>query len=82
MQLFDYDQDGVLSKKEGQGLLRCLGLAAGEEELAALVLAAAGADTTHHSLSFNEFLTLVSVQRRSEPTSNSLLTAFTWVSVY
>ena len=25
--MFDYDQDGVVSMKEGQGMLRCLGLA-------------------------------------------------------
>ena len=26
LQLFDYDQDGVVSMKEGMGMLRCLGL--------------------------------------------------------
>ena len=26
LQLFDYDQDGVVNMKEGMGMLKCLGL--------------------------------------------------------
>ena len=33
-------------------------------------------DKTQHSLSFNEYLTLISVNRRAQPTHNVLLDAF------
>ena len=73
--MFDYDQDGVVNKKEGQGMLRCLGLATGEERMAEMV-SQVGVDTSHHSLSFNEFLSLVSRHRREEPSDQGLLAAF------
>ena len=75
VQLFDYDQDGVVNKKEGQAMLRCLGLATDEERMAVMV-SSVGVDTSHHSLSFNEFLSLVSRQRREEPSDQGLVTAF------
>ena len=75
VQLFDYDQDGVVNKKEGQAMLRCLGLATDEERMAAMV-SCVGVDTSRHSLSFNEFLSLVSRQRREEPSDQGLVTAF------
>ena len=75
MQLFDYDQDGVVNKKEGQGMLRCLGLATDDDKMAAMV-SSVGVDTSHHSLSFNEFLSLVSRQRREEPSDQGLRAAF------
>ena len=73
--MFDYDQDGVVNKKEGQGMLRCLGLATDDEKIAAMV-SSVGVDTSHHSLSFNEFLSLVSRQRREEPSDQGLRAAF------
>ena len=36
-QLFDYDQDGVVNKKEGQGMLRCLGFNTEDARMAELV---------------------------------------------
>ena len=74
--MFDYDQDGVVNMKEGQGMLRCLGLATDEVRMKEMVTLV-GVDTTHFSLSFNEYLTLVSKKRREEPSDNSLLAAFT-----
>ena len=73
--MFDYDQDGVVNKKEGQGMLRCLGLVTDDEKMAAMV-SSVGVDTSHHSLSFNEFLSLVSRQRREEPSDQGLRAAF------
>ena len=75
MQLFDYDQDGVVNKKEGQGMLRCLGLATDDERMGEMV-SSVGVDVSHHSLSFNEYLSLVSRKRREEPSDQGLLAAF------
>ena len=41
-------------------------------------MAEVSVDKTHHSLSFNEYLTLISVNRRAQPTENALLDAFMW----
>ena len=74
-QLFDYDQDGVVNMKEGQAMLKCLGLATDDESMTEMVKCV-GVDTTHFSLSFNEYLNLVSMKRREEPRNDSLLGAF------
>jgi hypothetical protein len=36
------------------------------------------ADTSDHSLSFNEFLRLVSLKRREEPDEDNLMAVFRW----
>ena len=56
-------------------MLRCLGLVTDDERMAAMV-SSVGVDTSHHSLSFNEFLSLVSRQRREEPSDQGLRAAF------
>jgi len=74
-QLFDHDKDGILNIKETQKLLRCLGFRANEDQaksMAGLV----SVDLSGFSVSFNEYLRLVSLQRRAEPDENSLLDVF------
>ena len=90
-QMFDYDQDGVVSMKEGMGMLRCVGfpvdepnvsemtLNIAEDEVCVQMTALVGlvsVDKTGFSLSFNEFLTLMSVKRREEPKGQNLLSSF------
>ena len=43
------------------------------------IVSEVGIDKTHHSLSFNEFLTLVSNNRRAQPTEANLIDSFGWV---
>jgi len=74
-ELFDHDKDGILNIKETQKLLRCLGFRANEDQakgMAGLV----SVDELGYSVSFNEYLRLVSLQRRAEPDENSLLDVF------
>ena len=73
--LFDYDRDGILSFKESQVLLRQLGFRPSEEQ-AKSMLSAVSADTTGFSVSFNEYFTLISLQRRAAPDESSLLDVF------
>merc|ERR1719431_140362 len=73
--LFDFDQDGVVSMKEAMGMLRCVGFRADEEQIKSFVCCV-GVDKTGFSLSFNEFLTLVSTKRREDPCEASLMSAF------
>ena len=40
------------------------------------IVSEVGIDKTHHSLSFNEFLTLVSSNRRAQPTEANLIDSF------
>lgn len=64
-----------MSLKEACGMLRCVGFGHHEpniREICALV----SADTQDLSLSFNEFLKLVSLKRREEPNENNLLAVF------
>jgi len=74
-QLFDHDKDGILNFKETQKLLRCLGFRASEEQ-AKTMAGSVSVDSTSFSVSFNEYLTLVSLQRRAEPDESSLLDVF------
>jgi len=74
-QLFDHDKDGILNFKETQKLLRCLGFRASEEQ-AKTMAGSVSMDTSGFSVSFNEYLTLVSLQRRAEPDESSLLDVF------
>lgn len=74
-QLFDHDRDGILNLREVQKLIRCLGFSASEEEargLASLV----SVDSLSFSVSFNEYLRLISIQRKSEPSEDTLLHVF------
>ena len=43
------------------------------------IVSEVGIDKTHHSLSFNEFLTLVSNNGRAQPTEANLIDSFGWV---
>lgn len=61
--------------KEGQGMLRCMGLATDNDTMMEMV-SKVGVDNTHYSLSFNEYLNLISMKRREEPNSSSMLTMF------
>lgn len=74
-QMFDFDQDGVVSLKEACGMLRCVGFGHHEEVIRPLV-EPVSADTTDASLSFNEFLKLVALKRREAPNENNLLAVF------
>jgi len=74
-QLFDHDRDGILNLRETKKLLRCLGLRTNEEQTRDMV-ALVSCDTTASSISFSEYLRLVSIQRRSQPDTDSLLDVF------
>ena len=37
-------------------------------------------DQTHHSLSFNEYLTLISINRRAQPSEENLIDAFGYMT--
>ena len=73
--MFDCDQDGVLNLMEVQHVLTCIGFRGNVEQAEAMV-AEVSVDKTHFSLSFNEFMTLISKQRRADVTGNALLDAF------
>jgi len=74
-ELFDHDKDGILSLKETQKLLRCLGFRASEDQAKEMV-GCVSVDKIGFSCSFNEFLRLVSLQRRAEPSEETLLNVF------
>merc|ERR1712038_232185 len=74
-QLFDHDRDGILNLRETKKLLRCLGFRTNEEQTREMV-ALVSCDTTASSISFSEYLRLVSIQRRAHPDTESLLAVF------
>jgi len=74
-QLFDLDKDGILNFKEYEKLLRCLGYRLNEEQ-ARMLAKTVSVDKTNCSVSFNEFLTLMSVQQESEPDHETLVDVF------
>lgn len=74
-QLFDHDRDGILNLRETKKLLRCLGFRTSEEQTRDMV-ALVSCDTTASSISFSEYLRLVSMQRRAHPDTDSLLEVF------
>lgn len=74
-ELFDHDKDGILNIKETMKLLRCLGFRANEGQAKAMV-SLVSIDTIGFSVSFNEYLRLVSLQRRAEPSEETLLDIF------
>ena len=74
-QLFDYDKDGILNLKETQRVLRCLGLRTTDDQTRSLTLLVSE-DKSGSSLSFNEYLRLVSIERRAEPDQQSLTDVF------
>ena len=74
-QLFDRDKDGVLSVKEFQGIIRCLGLHVNIDQATDLA-ATISLDVTGFSVSFNEYLKFVSNERKKEPDSSALLDMF------
>ena len=74
-QLFDYDKDGILNLKETQRVLKCLGIRATDDQTKAIA-GLVSCDKTGFSVSFNEYLSLVSMQRRAEPDEESLLDVF------
>merc|ERR1712165_161566 len=71
-QLYDHDKDGILNFKESQKVLRCLGLRVSEDQ-AKILIKKVSADRHGFSVSFNEYLRLVSIQRRLEPDEQCLL---------
>ncbi|TRY67218.1 hypothetical protein TCAL_15846, partial [Tigriopus californicus] len=73
--LFDLDKDGILNFKEYEKLLRCLGYRLGEEQ-ARLLATSVSVDKSHYSVSFNEFLKLISMQQASEPDEETLVEMF------
>jgi len=74
-QLHDHDKDGILNFKETRKVFRCLGLIVDEVEAKALIKRVS-ADRYGSSVSFNEYLTLVSLQRKEEPDEKCLLDIF------
>jgi len=74
-QLFDLDRDGILNFKEYEKLLRCLGYRLNEEQ-ARMLAKTVSVDHTNCSLSFNEFLTLMSTQQEAEPNHETLVDVF------
>jgi hypothetical protein len=75
LQLFDRDKDGILTIKETVMLLRCLGLKPNLDQAKAMA-AMVTCDMTGFSISFNEYLRLISIQRRAEPDEESLIEVF------
>lgn len=73
--LFDLDKDGILSFKEYEKLLRCLGYRLTEEQARDLA-SQVSVDKTNHSVSFNEFLKLISLQHEAEPDHETLVEIF------
>jgi len=74
-QLFDRDKDGIITIKETQMLLRCLGLKPNLEQAKAIA-AMVTCDMTGFSVSFNEYLRLISIQRRADPDEETLMEVF------
>ena len=90
--MFDVDEDGVLNLMEVQHVLRCLGFKGFDEKSVCFskmsqklimifwkikrIVAEVTIDQTHHSLSFNEYLTLISNNRRAQPSEANLIDAF------
>merc|ERR1711915_53055 len=74
-EMFDRDKDGILSVKELQLLLRCLGLQPSLEQASGLA-STVSCDMIGFSISFNEYLRLISLQRREDPTEEALLNMF------
>jgi len=74
-QLYDHDKDGILNFKETRKVLRCLGLRVDELQAKALIKKVS-ADRYGFSVSFNEYLTLISLQRKEEPDEECLLDIF------
>lgn len=74
-QLFDYDRDGILNLRETQKLLRCLGFKANDDQTRAMI-GEVSVDARQASVSFNEYLKLVSCQRRADPDETTLLAVF------
>lgn len=73
--LFDLDKDGILNFKEYEKLLRCLGYRLTGEQ-ARMLAQTASVDKTNCSVSFNEFLKLMSMQKESEPDHETLVDVF------
>jgi len=73
--LFDRDKDGVLSLKEFHGIARRLGLHLNFEQ-ATEIAGTVSADVTGFSVSFNEYLKLVSNERKSDPDECALMNMF------
>ena len=81
-QLYDHDKDGILNFKETQKVLRCLGLRVSEDQ-AKILIKKVSADRFGYSASFNEYLRLVSIQRRREPDEECLLGTYRgWAEFY
>jgi len=74
-QLYDHDKDGILNLKETQKVLRCLGFRTSEDQAKSLARLVS-CDRHGYSISFNEYLRLVSIQRKEEPDGDRLLEAF------
>lgn len=74
-ELFDNDKDGVLNLKEFQVMIRCLGIHLTSEQAQKFV-SGVSCDSLHFSVSFNEYLKLVSNERRSDPSEGTLLQMF------
>ena len=73
--LFDLDKDGILNFKEYEKLLRCLGYRLTEDQAGTLAKSVS-VDQTNCSVSFNEYLTLMSVQQEAEPDHETLVDVF------
>ena len=89
--MYDHDKDGILNIRETQKVLKCLGLRLSEEQVESLkfydrmgdilfqaLSLASKVSSDHHgySVSFNEYLQLVSFQRRKEPDQQDLMQVF------
>jgi len=70
--LFDYGKDGILSFKEYQKLLRCLGYRLNEDQAQTLAKTVS-VDKTNCSVSFNEYLKFMSEQKEAEPDRETLV---------
>jgi len=74
-QLYDHDKDGILNFKETQKVFKCLGLRLSEDQ-AKVFVRKVSEDKYGFSVSFNEYLRLVSLYKRREPDEDCLLEIF------
>ena len=91
VKIYDHDKDGILNFKGTQKVLKCLGLRLSEEEVESVrmfqkmllmfmqaqsIVSLVSCDHHGYSVSFNEYLQLVSLQRRREPDEQIMIEVF------
>merc|ERR1712025_742695 len=74
-QLYDLDKDGIINNSQTRKVLTCMGISLTEDQVRTMARRVS-CDMQGHSLSFNEFLTMVSNIREVQPSTEDLAQAF------